>query len=254
MPSRRARVRRFLAVQPDGWVLAEDHRGIVAVGGCVAYQPGGFGWIGLVATAPECQGEGLGARVTQWLVDRLADHGCAAVLDASDAGAPVYRRLGFVDHGLTVRYEVPADIDHAYDEVRPLEIEDLPAVTVFDAVRFGADRSRLLRVVLAEAPQAWVAVTDGQVRGYAASDGAVIAPLVADDEVALRSLLGAAVGSQAPDGPPLTMTVTPDSGHHDSLLALGLRPVRTLVHQRLGIDALPGNRAALCAQISLGEG
>src|SRR3954468_2981583 len=42
---------RFVATQPDGLVVVEQDREVVATGCCIAYEHGGFGWIGLVATA-----------------------------------------------------------------------------------------------------------------------------------------------------------------------------------------------------------
>ena len=98
----------------------------------------------------------------------LADHGCASVLDASAAGAPVYERMGFVDHGL----------DHGdgsrrgtcllgrATDARPSASTDLDEVVAFDAERFGAPRRVLLATLLAQNPgRALVRRVDGCVAG-----------------------------------------------------------------------------------------
>ena len=104
-PSWKFRVQRFLRVQPGGWVVARQENEVVAVGGCIAYPDAGFGWIGLIATSPSSQRHGAGRTVTQWAVDHLKSLGCASVLDASLAGAPLYVRMGFDDVGVSVLME-----------------------------------------------------------------------------------------------------------------------------------------------------
>ena len=60
----------------------------------------GVTYIGWIGTAREHGRRGLGSSLTAWLVNRghsLGAHG--SVLLASPMGAPIYRRLGFVDVG-----------------------------------------------------------------------------------------------------------------------------------------------------------
>src|SRR4051812_7344894 len=39
-------IQRFVAAQPDGLVVVEEGGDVVGTGCCIAYQEGGFGWIG----------------------------------------------------------------------------------------------------------------------------------------------------------------------------------------------------------------
>jgi len=76
------------------WAIAGDDTGDRGVG--CGYLDGAAGGIYYVATPEEHRGRGVAAAITAWLVNRLLDGGATrVVLQASDAGLPVYRRLGF---------------------------------------------------------------------------------------------------------------------------------------------------------------
>ena len=262
MTSRRARVERFLALQPDGWVVAEHGGQVVGTGGCIAYPDGGFGWIGLVATDPLFQGRGVGRTVAQHLVERLAAHGCAPALDGSAMGAPLYEQMGFSDHGDVHALVAPAenaasnandrgDREDRFDAINSAQLADIRA---FDHERFGADRSRLLAHVLRAFPNRGRIArdADGHVRGFAFSQEDLIGPVVADEPVVAEALVRASLGLTWVAPP--RILVPPRSAHLDMLLAMGFTEDRVLRHQRLGLPALPGRRESLCAQTSFGEG
>ena len=68
----------------------------LGLGGVTSYGP--FAWLGLMAVDPARQRRGIGQTLVEALVARAQELGSAVVLlDASDAGAPVYERVGFVD-------------------------------------------------------------------------------------------------------------------------------------------------------------
>lgn len=76
------------------WVIAADGDGDRGVG--CGYIDGTTAGIYYVATPPEHRGRGAAAAITTWLVDQLLESGAAQVsLQASDAGFPIYHRLGF---------------------------------------------------------------------------------------------------------------------------------------------------------------
>jgi predicted GNAT family acetyltransferase len=61
-----------------------------------------------VVTVPAHRGKGYGAAVTWAVVAEGARRGCThAVLQASETGYPVYRRMGFVDAGWYVELTGP---------------------------------------------------------------------------------------------------------------------------------------------------
>jgi len=80
------------------------------IGAVVAYRDGspssaamvvasdGIASVQYVGTVPAARRSGLGELCTQWAVNRGFDLGASAVvLEASDMGAPVYLRMGFVE-------------------------------------------------------------------------------------------------------------------------------------------------------------
>ena len=76
------------------WAIAADETGDRGVG--CGFLDGATGGIFYVATPEEHRSRGVAAAVTTWLVNHLIDGGAThVVLQASDAGLPVYQRLGF---------------------------------------------------------------------------------------------------------------------------------------------------------------
>ena len=50
-----------------------------------------------LATHPDYQGRGAGSMLVKWGCDLADEHGVAAYVDASKAGAKLYQKFGFVD-------------------------------------------------------------------------------------------------------------------------------------------------------------
>jgi N-acetylglutamate synthase len=70
---------------------------------------GSTGGIYYVATPPEHRGRGAAAFITAWLTDRMLEAGVGTVvLQASQLGEPVYRRLGFETYDTFQRFTFEA--------------------------------------------------------------------------------------------------------------------------------------------------
>ncbi|MBO0774088.1 MAG: GNAT family N-acetyltransferase, partial [Actinobacteria bacterium] len=162
--SRRHEVALYLAVQPDGWFVITDGGQLIGAAGAIGY--GSFCWLGLVATRPDRQRQGLATRLSEHLVGWARERDCATIaLDASDAGRPVYERLGFQVVGATVELELPGPLPDpgpqdaaprnphrnpprgaADPVIRPAtDADDLLAL---DHRAFGGPREGLLRRIL----------------------------------------------------------------------------------------------------------
>ena len=89
---------RVEALRADGVraVVASDNGEPVAA--AMVVVGGGVASVQLVGTVPAARRRGLGELCTQWTVRAGFELGAqAVVLEASDAGEPVYRRMGFVE-------------------------------------------------------------------------------------------------------------------------------------------------------------
>ena len=180
------------------------------------------------------------------------------MLDASEAGGPLYERMGFIDWGEARTMVLTSNMALRPVDKKGREIVDLADVgfdelATYDSERFGGDRSRLLGLLLQDFPRRGRGVLDdGVLVAYGiALDGAV-GPVVAESSSALTAILAALAPLR--DSDEMVINVPPDSGHLDALLEMGWEQRRTLRHMRLGVATLPGRRDLLAGQVSYGKG
>src|SRR6185437_3198749 len=143
---------RYLALQPDGWLVAEWEGITAGLVGAIDYGP--RAWAGLMAVDPPLQGRGIARALMEALLDWLDGRRCpTVVLDASVAGAPLYEKLGFVDLDLVDAYRL-ADPDpapaRAGSAIAPFSEHHLAEAIALDAVAFGHDRGAMLPGFLAD--------------------------------------------------------------------------------------------------------
>ncbi|MCU1393445.1 MAG: family N-acetyltransferase [Ilumatobacteraceae bacterium] len=257
-PSFRAQIEWYVAVQPDAVIVAEEDGVVVGTGCGIAYPDAGFGWIGLIGTAPTHERRGIGAMVTERVAAVLNEHGCASALDASRAGAPLYARLGFTDHGPTTVLSVPLQAESALaataSPARVATVGDLDEIVDYDERVFGADRRVLIELLIRQYPGRCALVRDagGAVVGWVLAQHVTIGPLAADDGDVLATLVRFAASLPWEHG--ARICVPPESAHLAALVELGCVPMRELRHMRRGMGALPGHTAPYAGRISLGIG
>jgi predicted N-acetyltransferase YhbS len=195
-PGNRAEeLRRCLALQPDGWRLAICQGQPVGTVGAVDYGP--FAWIGLMAVHPEQQHGGIGGLLMADILSWLDQRGCPLVrLDATQAGARLYRKLGFVGVGYTHLYQDPkfAPLPDNSIEVAVVEQADLPEIAALDETIFGASRHHLLVIYWNEFPDRFLVARTrrGELSGYLVVQGARLGPWVCTNPLAAEALLQAA--------------------------------------------------------------
>lgn len=265
--SRKPDLRRLLALQPDGWLLATLDGVVAGVGGAVDYGP--FAYIGQVGVPPGMQRRGVGSALLARLLARLDARGCPlTLLDASEAGAPLYRRLGFVEDdtvaGLCRAEDAPPFDAPSFDApggavpplaVAPLRAEDIPAVVAFDAPRFGADRGAVLRSYLASAAGRAFVARDGagRIAGFLFAQAQTLGPWAAATPAAAERLLARALALPF-DAPPQVL-VPRANGHAFALLErAGFAEQRSLRHMRRGGAPQPSRRRHIYGQASFALG
>ena len=151
---------------PSHLFVAEDARRIVGTG--IATANGPVGWVGTIFVAPDRRREGLGGALTRTVIDDLESRGCRTlVLTATDAGRPLYERLGFetqMPQGFFKAVGVaPSSAD---DDVRPFDPSMLPGIIALDQFATGEDRSAVLeRLANPDSARALVG-DDGSLRGF----------------------------------------------------------------------------------------
>lgn len=255
-PSRWDELRRYLALQPDGWLFAVRDDQPLGVGGMLDYGP--LAYIGLIAVLPDAQRQGIGRAIMERLLALLDERGCPiALLDASPAGAPLYATLGFVEDDRTLVFQKDDCTQRPTpsEQVRVLNAGDLDALVAFDTPIFGADRRRVFADIVQRWPgRAFVARNAaGAIEGYLFAQERNLGPWAAQTSQAAEGLLAAAFTLEFPDG---MRVLVPGSNPAatEVLLSYGFSPQRSLKHMRRGGTTHPGNRQLLYGQTSLAIG
>ena len=178
---------------------------LVATAAALSYGTSA-GWISMVLVADAWRHRGLASALLDACVQHLRSANIVPVLDATPAGAAVYRRLGFVAGFEIDRWQwqaavpvasVPEPAAPATASSRPAGIADLDAIAALDLAATGLDRRFLLASFLSRSQTlAWCAADGhGFVIARAGRLATQIGPLVASGPHQAIALLGAALTS-----------------------------------------------------------
>ena len=204
IPERRlAELQRYLEIQPDGWFVAEQAGLLLGMVGAVDY--GAFAYIGLMVVRPEFQGHGVGRLLMERLLGWLDQRGMPSLLDATEMGYPLYKKVGFVetDLGCVFAQEQPVEFAAPVTPVFILQPTDLDELVAFDTPLFGANRRNVLRVLMRDYPGGTVATRDstGQISGYLINRERRLSPWMASDPASAERLLQEALSATMPGKP-----------------------------------------------------
>lgn len=246
----------YCQMQPDGWFLALQGEYPVGMVGAINY--GTFAYIGLMAVRPDVQRQGIGMSLMQFLLARLDGQKIPLVLlDASKAGQPLYEKLGFVPHGesllflhdnITALKQPP--------QVQLIANRDLDELAEWDATFFGANRHKVLQVMLKTYPERAFMLKDkaGRVTGYLFAQKNRIGPWIVrrpnDAELLLRAALSVPYEEKV-------AVVIPEVNQEavDLLGRYGFEQRRPdHCHMIRGLGEHPGQRRRIHAQTSFAVG
>ena len=183
---------RFLQANPHGCFVAEYEGQVAGTVATIIYE-GRLAWIGMVLVDPQFRGKGIGTALLATAVRYLDGQRIACIkLDATPLGKPLYERMGF-----KTEYEIERRVLKRTSIVAPpaaCQIEDPGPILAADRDFFGADRSALLRSIIAAAPELLVserqnAKLNGYALGRKGSHADHLGPWIASDASAARGTL-----------------------------------------------------------------
>lgn len=216
---------RLFHWSPDGcFVVEESDRGIVGTVSTTSYGTA-LGWIGMLVVAPDRQSRGLGRQLMRAALDYLITRDTACImLDATDAGRPLYESMGFRALYKVERWAGKAST-YLGPRARPIKPGDVSDLLALDTRLFGVRRTHILLRLLEENPDlAWVDYHQGTLEGYllgyrrpqTISLGPWMSWSAASAErlllIALEQLQGQAVTLQIPDTNARALILAADHG------------------------------------------
>jgi GNAT superfamily N-acetyltransferase len=225
-------VERLLTLEPAGCFAAVIDGRVVGTTTTTTYGTE-LAWVGMVLVDPEYRRRGIAMALMEKALDFLRGCGIRTIkLDATPAGQPLYERLGFQCESPLERWEGTPDEDRLED----VSLGTWDDVAEIDRRAFGADRSALMRTIIADGGPPLVSGNRwGGIGGYAfARPGriaAYVGPVVAEHIGNARfhlTTVAAGLGRVFIDIDPLF------PGGTRTLRELGFTRQRDLMRMRLG--------------------
>ncbi len=157
-------------------------------------------WTGMVLVDREFRGQGISKAMLTHTFMLLKDIP-SIKLDATPAGHPVYRKLGFIDECILFRMTRQGGLfDVNDDRPEPMKNAHLGEAVSLDASTFGSRRESLVGYLAASAPELmWMIREDHKIKGFIlgrhGSKFTQIGPLCAANEKDAMALVAAALGN-----------------------------------------------------------
>lgn len=192
-------------------------------------------WIGMVLTRKNWRGQGLGTALLNTCIAELEGMERTALLDATPAGEPIYRALGFEPVEAFTRWQGQGG---AKASSRVASSDNLAIEAANRA--FGADRTFLLEDFAGRCPTARRSRPDGAAHCFG-RDGRVatqIGPVVGSDEASITQLTGDVIA--ALEGPVFLDVADSSAGLCDRLQADGFERQRPFLRMKKGPHSAPG--------------
>jgi ribosomal protein S18 acetylase RimI-like enzyme len=238
---------RLLIENPLNICIVAEQNNLVAGTATGLNHSNEVGWIGMVIVDKTCRGQGVGKMLLTSMIELLSVVR-SVKLDATPAGEPLYRKLGFTEERLIYRMTNPSSGNPGKDssgfESIKIEPESLPAILNLDRELFGADRAYLIRTLFESYPgKAFMIRNNGKPEGYVFGRDGIrfnhIGPLFAFSPDAARSLFIKA--SESLFNKPVVLDVLDDKTNFTTWLeSAGFVKQRYFIRMYLNNNSYPG--------------
>jgi len=194
--------RRLISLQPSGCFVAwkgGERAGMIT---CMLY--GDYAFLGSLIVLAACRQKNIGEQLMRHAMSYLEGEGARTIeLDGVFPAVSLYRRLGFVDKYLSLRFYRPPGA--AAGSASAPKTGHSDSLVEFDLRKTGVKREHLLRRYCREFGQSAYAVGDTELSAYAivrptSDDRFTVAPFVAQDTDSAGQLLSAVVAKYAAKG------------------------------------------------------
>jgi len=234
--------RTLLRLEPEGCFAAVLDEQLVGTTTTTTYGSK-LAWVGMVLVRPENRRAGIATRLLETALNYLETKVPVIKLDATADGKPVYERFGFQVESVLERWTRNGEpVDFADEEPQTIDDGTHDQILQLDRSVFGADRSKLLDVLLAKScVRAVTKTAAGTVSGYAlvrsGSNAAYVGPVVAQQRNDAPELLDQLLERLHPN--PVYIDLNLNWGEGRQLLSdRGFEKQRDLIRMKRGL-AIP---------------
>ncbi|HBE42374.1 MAG TPA: hypothetical protein DDW27_14445 [Bacteroidales bacterium] len=194
---------RLLIENPYNTCLAAEYDGRVIGTATSLNHSDNVAWIGMVIVDKAFRGRGIGKLLMAGIIDKLV-YFESVKLDATPAGLPLYRKLGFVDEYMIDRMVNPAVKDSVLTkqniEATKLGCKDYPVILKTDEKVFGTYRGYLIGKLYSAYPEKTFILKskkgpDSYIFGRDGIRYNYLGPLIATSDKSARILISKALES-----------------------------------------------------------
>lgn len=229
--------RTLLQLEPDGCFAAVLDDQLIGTTTTTSYGSE-LAWIGMVLVRPDQRRKGIATKLLETALNYLDAKVTTVKLDATADGKHVYERIGFEVESLIERWRRSGE--RVGFKAGPPTINE-HQILQLDRAIFGADRSSLLTVLLANSCVRSTRAENGSLTGYAlarsGSDAAYVGPIVTQEKSEAVELLDQLLQVLSPN--PVYVDVNRNWGDCRQLLSeRGFEKQRDLIRMKRG-PAIP---------------
>lgn len=235
---------KLIEAFPDRCLVALYQNTVVGTVTVTDYG-GRVAWIGMMLVSREFRKMGIAKRLLQSILKKLTDVP-SIKLEATAAGLPIYKKLGFIEELTVNRMVTSKIIDHRIDTNRKGHAKqstknDIRRAFELDRNIFGADRSQIVDLFIKN--QAWHLESNGEISGFLLTrpgiDYLQLGPLSAKTPEDARILISEAL-VQNFENPMVVDILTDKNSLKEFLVSLGFETQRSFKRMYLKNNSFSG--------------